>query len=211
LSFSHFCEQETPSLQLKDSLLLGIGREFIYEKNARSIGDVPLRQLAGKVVMGFESESVDARFPVCAISDSSDAFINFRRAYAATPDTRKLLESQSHFLKSIDRLSPNDLVRIDWQLTQSSEEASMVCNDFQDEKLNPLVNGLLSLTNTIAGNKSIVARASEGNKYLCGAIDQWIENGVVNKNNKPNIIYVDVAGSWITDYCIDLNRTVLYR
>ena len=50
----------------------------------------------------------------------------------------------------------------------------------------------------------------DGNKYLPVKLNEWISKGIVNKKNKPNILYVDVAGNWITDYCIDLNKGGLY-
>jgi hypothetical protein len=108
-------------------------------------------------------------------------------------------------------INKNDLVRLDWQLTQSSDEAALICNDFEDEKVSPVVNGIMLLTNVVKKNQSIIDLAQFGNKYLPSKLNAWIDNGTINKNNKPNILYVDVAGPWITDYCIELNGTPLYN
>ncbi|HMO60961.1 MAG TPA: hypothetical protein PKC39_06155 [Ferruginibacter sp.] len=214
LSFSHFCEKETPVAALKDSLLKIIGTALVYSGRATAIGNVPLSQLAGKVIISFEQpQTNDPYFPSCSIAGTSGAFVNFRRMYAAANDINILLEKQHDFFTAIatSSIQKNDLVRLDWQLTQSSSEAPFICNDFQDEKLNPLVNGAILLANVINKNKSIIDHSLQGNRYLPGTIDAWIEDGTIHKKNKPNILYVDVAGGWITDYCIDLNQTALYR
>ncbi len=212
ISFSHFCEKETPTAGLKDSLTARIGREFIYSNTAAAIGDVPLSQLAGKVVITFETENNnDKLFSSCSIADKSKAFVNFRREYAATNDIKKLLEKEKLFFAGSAALAKNDLIRLDWQLTQSADEAPMVCNDFEDEKLSPVVNSVMLLTNVVRKHKSIIDHSLEGNKYLPNTIDEWVKDGTINKKNRPHILYVDVAGPWITDYCIDLNKTELYQ
>lgn len=212
-TFSHFCEKETPLNSLKDSLIEWIGPELIYTANQTAIGMVPLSELAGKVVLSFEvAENPDNRFPACSIADKSGAFINFRRAYAATNNMTALIEKERTFFVTLNNtLNNNDLVRLDWQLTQSNDEAPLICNDFEDEKIHPLVNGAMLLTNLIRKNKSIMDHSLEGNKYLPVKLNEWIKNNTINKQNKPNILYVDVAGAWITDYCIDLLRGELYR
>jgi hypothetical protein len=213
LSFSHFCEKETTMTALKNSLLQLIGKELVYVADAASIGAVPLSKLAGKVVLSFETEKNDDKyFPNCSIADQSATFINFRRAYAATNDIKKLVATEADFFKQVDAgVAQNDLVRLDWQLTQSASEAPTICNDFQSDKLSPLVNGAMLLANVIKKNKSIIDHSLDGNKYLPITLDKWIEEGTVHKKNRPNILYVDVAGTWITDYCIDLNLSELYR
>ncbi|MFT3935904.1 MAG: hypothetical protein QM726_19905 [Chitinophagaceae bacterium] len=212
LTFSHFCEKETPLSGLKDSLLTRIGRELVYSNSATAIGQVPLSQLAGKVIITFETnDNNDKLFNTCSIADESKAFVNFKREYAATNDIKKLLEKEKAFFDGAGSLQKNDLIRLDWQLTQSTEEAPMVCNDFEDEKLSPIVNGVMLLTNVVRKHKSIIDHSLEGNKYLPSTIDGWIKDGTINKKNRPHILYVDVAGAWITDYCIDLNKTELYQ
>lgn len=212
-TFSHFCETETPLNGLKDSLIQWIGMDHIYTANKTSIGLVPLSELAGKAVLSFEiPANTDNRFPGCSIADKSDEFINFRRAYAATNKMNELIDKEKNFFISLNNTrNNNDLIRLDWQLTQSSDEAPVICNEFQDEKINPLVNGVMLLANVIRKNKSIIDHSLEGNKYLPIKLNEWIKDGTINKQNKPNIVYVDVAGAWITDYCIDLMRTALYR
>jgi len=108
-------------------------------------------------------------------------------------------------------VNKNDLIRLDWQLTQSSDEAALICNDFQDEKVSPVINGMMLLTNVIKKNQSITDLALFGNKYLPAKVNEWISTGAINKNNKPNILYIDAAGAWITDYCIELNGMPVYN
>ena len=212
ISFSHFCEKETPAAGLKDTLLSRIGKELVYSNTTASIGQVPLNQLAGKVIITFETAgNGDKFFSSCSIAEQSQAFVNFKRAYAATNDIKKLLEKEKLFFMTSDGIQKNDLVRLDWQLTQSADEAPMICNDFEDEKLSPVVNGVMLLTNVIRKHRSIIDRSVAGNQYLPASVDEWIKDGTINKKNKPHILYVDVAGAWITDYCIDLNKSSLYR
>jgi hypothetical protein len=169
--------------------------------------------LAGKVIISLETmENPDPKFPSCSIAASSAAFINFARLYAATNDIKLLVEKEKAFFLSLkDRPKENDLVRLDWQITQSSSEAPTICNDFEDEKLHPLINGVMLLANVVKKNKSIIDHSLEGNKHLPLMLTEWIKDGTINKNNKPNILYVDVAGPWITDFCIDLLKSELYK
>lgn len=213
VSFSHFCETETPLKQLQDSLLNWIGKDKIYQNNAVNIGDVPISQLAGKVILSFEIPNwKNPLFPNCSIADSTNAFVNFRRAYAGTNDLKKLLQTEESFFSQLQvGVKKNDLIRLDWQITQSADEASAVCNDFQDERLNPLVNGAILLANMIRKNKSIIDHAKIANQQLPLKMSEWIENKIITNKNKPNIIYVDVAGAWVTDYCASLYQTPLYQ
>ena len=148
----------------------------------------------------------------CSIAQTSGCFINFRRAYAATNVPASLESKEKAFFAELSQAKPkyNDLVRLDWQLTQSSDEAAMICNDFQSEKINPLINGAMLLTNVLRNHHSIKDLSQTGNKSISLLVNQWIADGTVNRNNKPNILYVDVAGGWITDYCIQLNDDPLY-
>lgn len=99
ISFSHFCEKEVPLKHLQESLMNWIGEEHIYRNEAISVGDVPLQQLAGKVILSFEIPNWEHPFfPRCDMTDSSDAFINFRRAYASTNDLKKLIQTEEAFL-----------------------------------------------------------------------------------------------------------------
>lgn len=213
LTFSHFCEKETPLAGLKDSLLKNIGKDLVYSAGATSIGEVPLSKLAGKVIISFEMENnSDNQFPANSIAAQSKAFINFRREYAATNNIKVLLAKEQQFFLSLkEGVQQNDIIRLDWQITQTADEAPMICNDFEDENLSPVVNGLMLLANAARKHKSIIDHSLEANKYLPVTVTGWINDGIINKKNKPNILYVDVAGGWITDYCIDLNKTDLYR
>ncbi|MFN3301352.1 MAG: hypothetical protein ACK41Z_14290, partial [Sediminibacterium sp.] len=200
LTFSHFCEKEAPLQQLQDSLIKWIGTEQIYQNEYTAIGNVPLKKLAGKVVLSFEIPNWNhLQFPNCAIADSSNAFINFRRAYASTNKLNLLLQTEQVFFEKLQNgVQQNDLIRLDWQITQSADEASAVCNDFQDEKLNPIVNGAILLANMIRKNKSIIDHAKLANQQLPIKMNEWITNNTINNKNKPHIIYVDVAGAWVT-------------
>ena len=213
ISFSHFCEKEAPLKDLQDSLINWIGEDQIYKNTTVAIGDVSLKQLAGKVILSFEIPNWNhSLFPRCDMTDSSTAFINFRRAYASTNDMKKLLQTEQDFFTKLQSgVSKNDIIRLDWQITQSADEASAICNDFQDEKLNPLVNGAIFLANMIRKNKSIIDHAKIANQQLPVKINEWILNQTITYKNKPNIIYVDVAGAWVTDYCITLLQHPLYK
>ena len=214
-TFSHFCEKETPLQTLKDSLIQWIGPDLIYTATKNAYDQVPLSKLAGKVILSFEVPlNPDNRFPTCSIADQSAAFINFRRAYAATNNLNNLLDKEKAFftaLSSDSALAQNDMIRLDWQLTQSNDEAPVICNEFEDDKINPIVNGVLLLTNVIRKNKSIINHAIGANAVLPVKLNEWIADGIINKQNKPQILYVDVAGTWITDYCINLLRSDLYN
>lgn len=212
VSFSHFCESETPIQQLQDSLLFWIGQENIYRNTASNIGEVPLSQLAGKVILSFEIPNwTAALFPNCSIADASSAFLNFRRAYASTNKLSKLIQTEAAFFINLQSsVQKNDLIRLDWQITQSADEASAVCNDFQDEHLNPLVNGAIFLVNKIRKNRSIIDHAKIANQQLPVQLRNWVMDKTINQQNRPHIIYVDDAGAWATDFALSLLRTNLY-
>jgi len=213
ITFSHFCPKEAPADHVADTIFSILGKDLIYNNQSKSIDNIKLNDLAGKVIITFEQYAnreklVDSN----SMADKAKTFLNFRRAYAATNQINKLLAKEELFFSSMkDGINKNDLVRLDWQLTQSSDEAALICNDFEDEKVSPIVNGIMLLTNVVKKNQSITDLAQFGNKYLPSKINEWIANSTINKNNKPNILYVDSAGSWITDYCIELNGTPLYN
>ncbi len=249
LTFSHFCEKETPVAALADSIITRLGKDIIFQHNGRGVTATPLRQLAGKVILTFEHyRRPDGLIDSCTIAGHSGAPVNFRREYAATNDLNKFLSRQETFFRELPGgsggnglpgavvgnnlpgkvaegnlsggvagnefsggIAGNDLVRLDWQLTQDGGEAAMICNDFQSEKTNPLIGGAMLLTNVIRKHQSIIDLSIDGNKYLPVKLNEWISKGLVNKKNKPNILYVDVAGNWITDFCIDLNKSGLYQ
>jgi hypothetical protein len=213
ITFSHFCPKEASADHVADTIFNVLGKDKIYNNQSKSISDIKLSDLAGKVIITFEQYAnreklIDSN----SMADKAKTFLNFRRAYAATNQINKLLAREELFFTSMkDGTNKNDLVRLDWQLTQSGDEAALICNDFEDEKVNPVVNGIMLLTNVVKKNQSITDLAQFGNKYLPSKINEWITNGSINKNSKPNILYVDAAGSWITDFCIELNGTKLYN
>jgi hypothetical protein len=212
LTFSHFCERETPVKALGDSILNVLGKELVFFAGGRPLHTIPLHELAGKVVLTFEhyanaTQGIDS----CSTLPSSGSFINFNREYAATNDITKMIARQEVFFQQLEKnIRPNDLVRLDWQLTQSHDEAAMVCNNFQSEEISPVINSVLFLTSVIKKHQSIIDLSVHGNKYLPAAVNGWIEKKLITAANKPNVIYVDAAGTWVTDYCIDLNKTSLY-
>jgi hypothetical protein len=213
LTFSHFCETEASAKNVADTIITVLGRDRIYNNQTNDISKIKLKNLAGKVIITFDGyATADRLIDSNTMADKAQTFLNFRRAYAATNLIDKLLAKQEQFFTAMNTgTNNNDLVRLDWQLTQTSEEAALVCNDFQDEKLNPIINSVMLLTNVIKRNKSITDLSLFGNKYLPSKVNEWIKTGTINKKNKPNILYVDVAGAWITDYCIELNQTSLYN
>lgn len=213
LTFSHFCEKEASAAKVARYIIDTLGRELIFAVNGKRLMDVKLEELVGKVVVVFEQyASADRLIDSCSIASLSDCFINFRREYAATNVLANLASKEKSFFATMgdSRLKHNDLVRLDWQLTQTSDEAAMICNDFQSEDINPFINGALLLTNALRNHHSIKDLSLVGNRHISLLVNQWIADGTIHRNNKPNILYVDVAGGWITDYCIQLNNNPLY-
>ncbi|WP_343669282.1 hypothetical protein [Chitinophaga sp.] len=213
LNFCHFCERHISIEEQARFITDMLGREHIYYSQGGKLEDAKLEDLAGKAVILFENYSYpELKVDSGTMVSSSKAFINYRREYAATNDLDRLLAAQQAFFKRLKGdVKENDLIRLDWQLTEASSEAAMICNDFQSEKANPLVDGALLLTNVIAHHKSIIDLSLTGNRYLIPKVMEWIEDGTIDKENKPNILYVDVSGNWITDFCIDLNHMLLYN
>jgi hypothetical protein len=212
-TLSHFCAKEASEKDVADSIFNALGKKYIYNNQSKSIDQIKLNDLAGKVVVTFEQYSNPARLiDSNSMAPSGKTFLNIRRAYAATNQINKLLATEEVFFTSMKGgVNKNDLIRLDWQLTQSSDEAALVCNDFQDDKLNPVLNGVMLLTNAVKKNQSITDMATSGNKFLPVKVNEWISSGIINKHNKPNILYVDAAGAWITDYCVGLNETPVYN
>ncbi len=213
LTFSHFCPTEAPAAKVADSLFQALGAKYIYNNRGKSVDQIKLNDLAGKVLIAFEGYAdQDRLIDSNTMADRSNTFLNFRRAYAATNQIDKLLTREEQFFTAMkDGVNKNDLIRLDWQLTQNSQEAALVCNDFESENVNPIINSMMLLTNVVNNNRSITNLAIFGNKYLSAKLNEWIRTGVINKKNKPNIVYTDVAGGWVTDYCVELNSLPVYN
>jgi len=214
ISFSHFCETETPLQQIKNEIRTLLGDSMLFAaKEQQLLTEVPLSALAGKVLLLFEVDKADwPYFPPTSMTDSSSLSLNFSRYYASTNHLKKMMGAQENFFKRIGKggVGLNDLIRLDWQLTQSPTEASMVCNEFQSERVGMVVNSLMLLSNLVGRYKSIIKLADYCNKKLPAAMDEWMSKGIIRRNNKPNILYVDNAGVWITDLCIRLNQHPIY-
>lgn len=214
LSFTHFCEKDLSLADQAKMITETLGEENLFYANGKKLADILLQELAGKVMITFE----DHAFPEMQVNansmtqSGSNAFINYRREYAATNQINKLLLAQKEFFTQLKgNVLPNDLIRLDWQLTEASQEAVFICNDFETEKANPLVGGFILLANVVKKNKSIRELSLMGGRYLPGTIMEWVDNTTITQENKPNILYVDVAGTWITEFCIALNRENIYQ
>lgn len=213
LTFSHFCDQEITMPNLADSILAMLGRDLVFRKKENEqLHEVKLKDLAGKAVLNFEVyKDPENYINTGTIARRSDAFINFVREYASTNDLKRLLVKEKNFFQSLkDGVKRNDLVRLDWQLTQSADEAAMSCNAFQSENAGVLLNTTILLINKINKHKSILNLARMANSVLVAKMREWMDEGTVNAKNKPNILYVDDAGTWITDYCVWLNSRIPY-
>lgn len=211
LGFSHFCAQNMAVQKQAQTIADALGKEIIFVPNGKKLGDITLKELAGKVLITFESYT----FPEFGIdsntmTDNSKAFINYKRKYAATNIFDKLFSAEKDFFTSMN-VHDNDLIRLDRQLTEASEEAAFICNDFQSEKSNPLVDGAVLLINSAKKNKSIIDLSYDASRQLPPKVSGWLEDGTINKKNKPNILYVDVAGTWITDFCVGVDSYSAYQ
>ncbi len=211
-SFSHFCPKEIAVETLAKKVIAALGKEHVFVAGNKKLEDITINELSGKVLLAFESPKFsDPGIVINSMTERSDLMLNFKRAYAATNNLNKLILTETVFFNGLKtQLNPNDLVRLDWQLTQSAKEAAMVCNAFESDQPNPLFDGALLLTNVLSRHKSIISHARSANKVLKKQITKWVEDGTINQQNKPNILYVDDAGEWITQYCIELNKSSVY-
>ena len=214
LSFCHFCTKNSSLAEQAKTITTILGNEKVFNANGKKLQDIRLSDLSGKALVTFENYSFpDMNVAANSMTEvESKAFMNYRREYAATNQVSKLLTAQQAFFTRLNgAVHPHDLVRLDWQLTESSEEAVFVCNDFQSENANPLIDGVILLANTVKKNKSVRELALIGSRYLPSKVMEWIAEKTITKENKPNIIYVDVAGNWITEFCITLNQEAIYK
>ncbi|MEO6148799.1 MAG: hypothetical protein ABIN95_13650 [Mucilaginibacter sp.] len=213
MTFSHFCERETPMKKLADTIVTVLGKDRIYYDASKDVSQIKLKELAGKVIVTFEGYALpEMHIDSSTMAKSSKAFLNIRREYAATNKIDLLLSKQNFFFGGlVKNISSNDLVRLDWQLTQSADEAAMICNDFESKNTGLFLNSAMLLTNMVKKYKSIIDHSIMGNKLISKSLNDWINAGVITNVNKPNILYVDVSGSWITDYCIELNKSKVYN
>ena len=212
LSFCHFCTKGLPVSAQADSIIATLGRDIILDTKNRTIGDIPIRELGGKVLLTMEGYSFPAT-PVVnnAMTTSSDLAMNYRRYYAATNNLPRLLQTQQHFFDTLKTtVNKNDIVRLDWQLTEAAKEAAFICNDFESPHSNPLVDGTKALLSAVSKYKSIRDLARTANLVLTENMVNWLNNNTINRNNKPNILYVDIAGKWATDLCMFMNSQPVY-
>ncbi|WP_118974859.1 PI-PLC domain-containing protein [Taibaiella koreensis] len=213
LSFCHFCDRRMSIEEQGKSIAAVLGTDRIFYPAGRRIGEIPLQELAGKVIVSFEEYDLPQYGIVLnTMKDQSDAFFNYKRSYAGTNSIDTLFRSQRQFFSRLKgKVDQNDIIRVDWQLTQIGQEAALSCSQFQSEDANLLLDGALLLINAIKKNKSIISLALWANRYLDAQLQGWMKDGIIDRENKPNILYVDVAGSWITDICVGLNRNALYH
>lgn len=214
LSFCHFCDRHKSIADQAAAIVAVLGPDKVYHPGAtHSLADVSLQDLAGKVLLSFEEQD----FPLLGVvrntmTERSSFFFNYRRAYAATNITDSLFAVEQRFFKGMKgKTAPNDIIRLDWQLTQIGQEAALSCGQFQSENGNLLLDATLLIANTIKKNKSIISLAQRANRYLPAKVLDWVAEGVIDRETKPNILYVDVAGNWITDFCILLNSMPVYK
>jgi len=213
LSFCHFCDRRIPVSQQADSIVYALGKDLLFAEKEKNLKDITLNELSGKVLVTFE----DYAFPeknilLNTLNGKDNSPVNYKRAYAASNDLSKLLAAQESFFTALkDSIHHNDLVRLDWQLTEAGQEAAFICSEFQSPKSNPLIDGAKLLVNSIKKNKSIIDLARLGNQVLVEKVNSWISKGIINTTSRPNILYVDVSGSWITDYCMFLNAQPVYN
>jgi hypothetical protein len=211
LSFCHLCSKQVTLAQQAASIVQKLGMAIVFDAQGKQIQDILLKSLQGKVLVTFEG----AGFPEYkvwnnAMADTATVFMNYKRAYAATNNLEKMRQKQAFFFSNM-KPRPNDIVRLDWQLTEGNTEAPFICNEFQSHKSNPLVDGVMLLANSLQRSKSILDLALLANKSLAWQLTKWVSNGTVSKRNKPNIIYVDAAGAWVTNFCVGLNQQALYQ
>jgi hypothetical protein len=213
LSFCHFCDRHMPVADQAKVIINTLGKDRVYDPGNTPLKDIPLKALAGKVLVTFEEHGFPGLGIVAnTMTDRSDAFFNYKRAYAATNIPDQLITAEKAFFENLKgKMDANDIIRLDWQLTQLGQEAALTCSQFQSENSNLLLDGALLLTNAIKKNKSIINLALTGNRYLPAKLMDWIEAGTISKENKPNILYVDAAGNWITDFCVMLNGVSVYK
>jgi hypothetical protein len=212
-TFSHFCPKEIPVPKLAEKIVNMLGKDQVYMPGDKKLGDIKIAELKGKILLAFETAKFDNPAIVFnTMIGASDEKLNFRREYAATNNLKKLILAESVFFNTLKtQVAANDLIRLDWQLTQSTKEAAMVCNAFESDQNSPVFDGAVFLANVLSRHKSIIAHARNANKVLKKQVNKWIDDQTINSQNKPNILYVDDAGSWITEYCIELNQSALYN
>ncbi len=54
LTFSHFCERETPVATLAGAIIGRLGKDIVYAHKGGGLAAATLKQLAGKVIITFE-------------------------------------------------------------------------------------------------------------------------------------------------------------
>jgi hypothetical protein len=212
LNFSHFCDTPVSIREQARFIQERLGERYLFPSKKIFFRNLTLEEVAGKAIVLFENHAFsEFNIDSSTIADKSSSVVNYRREYAATNDPEKMINAQQDFFHRLKgNLRENDLVRLDWQLTETGSEAALVCNDFHADRANPLVDGILLLSNIFEKGKSILHLSFRGNRFLIPKVQEWIAAGMINSENKPNILYVDAAGNWITDFCIDLNRSSLY-
>ncbi len=100
LTFSHFCEKEASMKRVAAYMIDKLGKDLVYVIN-KPLHQTKLADVAGKVIITFEGYTqADKLVDNCTIEPSSNAFINFRRAYAATNVLNKCCRPNRTFLKA---------------------------------------------------------------------------------------------------------------
>ena len=189
--FSHWCNTNYDDTDLHD-LVDGIVGDRLYKEDGSISGnflDAPLDRVLdkngakGKLLILYENAPDDATMKANGIFPYS--YLPMTGSYANSYDLAFMSNNQLEKFNNFDA-SGNTLFEMSWTMTLDVE-ASINCF------VNP-------------DGPSIESYAIGANNQLADSMEEWIANGTITKEKRPNVINVDFADEFVTDVCIRLNR-----
>lgn len=157
------------------------------------IADLPLSLLKGKVILLFSD------YKEQKISDPARGFFSAGKdlamfdRYSNTTDVEFMMDDQLKKFsawKAKEKKHREEIFVMPWTLTHNAKAARR-CSRF---KL-PWRKGV-----------SIIEYAHGAKKLMAEKFKDWVYRRVIERNQKPNIINVDIADGTVTRLCIELNK-----
>lgn len=185
----HFCNTSADDAALLDLVNTKLGNT-VYKTTStdtvpiinKPLKDIINENTGGKVILRMDG--------LIANDETSgyfkESYLPVSGSYANNPDAQEMKADQLAKFNSYNS-STESLFRISWTVTMDN---ALAVGCFNEED-NPL---------------TIKDITKEATNLLEPTIDEWIENGTIQKDKIPNIFSVDFADILVTEQCIKISE-----
>ena len=186
---THFCNTSSDDMAFLNLLNTSLGNTIYKQDSTNSnlfintpLSDIINENSGGKVVLKMEdllaNNHQEGYF--------NNTFIPVEGTYANKADAEEMKADQKAKFTAYNS-SNESLFRISWTVTMDN---ALALNCFNEDR-NPL---------------SIEDITKDATNLLASTIDEWINNGTIQKAKIPNILSVDFADIFVTEQCIKISE-----